>query len=128
MNRRELISKSMTTSAAALTLGMTSKLHAMVEKEETYQIRVEISRNHNHDLQLKSDDLFELIRESYLNDTVSLDIQGSSRHPHLINLTTDQIIVLIAEGALEVTSSRDAGHTHDVNLTFENIEEGKGES
>ncbi len=44
------------------------------------------------------------------------DIQGASGHPHTLVVTPAHFAMLAAGESVTITSSRDAGHTHDVTL------------
>jgi hypothetical protein len=71
---------------------------------------VQIGSNHGHAMTIAAADLESSAPKTY-------PIQGSSSHSHTVTITPAQFAMLRANGTLMVTSSTDAGHPHQVNVT-----------
>lgn len=69
-----------------------------------------ISANHGHTLMVTAADIAAGADKTY-------QIMGSSGHPHTLVITAAQFAMLAQNTAITVTSSRDAGHDHDVTVT-----------
>ena len=69
-----------------------------------------ITGNHGHSLVVPPADVLAGAAKTY-------NIQGTASHPHTITIRADQMTVLAANGTFTVTSTNDAGHTHDVTVT-----------
>lgn len=70
----------------------------------------QISANHGHALTVPIADVMAGVDKMY-------NIKGASAHPHMITITAAQFAMIKANTAITVTSSNDAGHTHDVTVT-----------
>jgi hypothetical protein len=68
-----------------------------------------ITGNHGHSLYVPRPDI-ELGQETVYN------IQGTSSHPHYVTLTADHFARLAQNQTFVVTSTNNAGHTHDVTV------------
>lgn len=68
-----------------------------------------ISANHGHSLILSE----EMIQSGL---TQEVDIKGQSGHPHRIVITEDHFRQLRLGQKISVSSSQDAGHTHEVQI------------
>jgi hypothetical protein len=68
-----------------------------------------VSRNHGHRA---------IITASQLEDgaAVRIDIRGDSPHLHLVDLSEDDVSAIGRGETVTRTSTRDAGHTHDVTF------------
>jgi hypothetical protein len=69
-----------------------------------------VATNHGHSMSVSSTELMAGAAKTY-------DIQGSSAHHHTVELTGDHFADLQAGKVVVVTSSTDAGHSHDVTMT-----------
>jgi hypothetical protein len=110
--RRDLLKKS--TGLLAVTLLATKALAQSVQCPEPVKLKIkvvisDISNNHGHEFTVELNELF-------MQNGQSLSIQGRSGHPHQITLTSDQLVSLAKGEIVEVTSSKDAGHSHNVML------------
>lgn len=121
MNRRNFFLNTAALGGVALLAQLPFKSKAadgeMVIVSET------ISANHGHQVGLDMADLINLLRQTKLTGSVTLDIQGASGHPHSIELIHEQLIDLFVDGNLVVISSKDAGHIHNVELIVDVIVE-----
>lgn len=70
----------------------------------------QISANHGHTLTVSAADVQAGVQRTY-------SIQGRSGHPHTITLNSSDFAALAAGNAVTVSSSFDAGHTHQVVVT-----------
>ena len=68
-----------------------------------------ISANHGHSLAVPAADISAGADKTY-------QIQGSSGHPHTVTITAAQFAMLAQNTSITVTSSNDAGHTHQVTV------------
>ena len=68
-----------------------------------------ISANHGHTAMIPAADVAAGIMKTY-------DIKGGSAHPHTITVTAAMFAMLKAGTMVVVTSSNDAGHTHNVSV------------
>lgn len=69
-----------------------------------------VATNHGHVMSVSTADLMAGAAKTY-------DIQGSSAHHHTVALTAQNFADLEAGKVVVVTSSTDAGHSHDVTVT-----------
>jgi hypothetical protein len=69
-----------------------------------------VATNHGHTMSVSSAELMAGADRTY-------DIQGSSAHHHTVALTAAHFADLEAGKVVVVTSSTDAGHSHDVTVT-----------
>lgn len=69
-----------------------------------------ISGNHGHSLVVPPADVLAGAAKTY-------NIQGTATHPHTITIRADQMAILAQNGMFTVTSTNDAGHTHEVTVT-----------
>ena len=69
-----------------------------------------ISANHGHTATVPAADVMAGVDKMY-------NIKGASAHPHMITITAAQFAMLRAGTPVTVTSSNDAGHTHNVTVT-----------
>lgn len=69
-----------------------------------------VATNHGHRMAISAADKLAGVAKQY-------DIQGSSEHNHTVSLSAQQFADLNGGKVVVVTSSNDAGHTHDVTLT-----------
>jgi hypothetical protein len=69
-----------------------------------------VSANHGHAAAIPAADVMAGVEKSY-------DIKGGSQHPHTITVTAAMFAMLKAGTMVVVTSSNDAGHTHNVTVT-----------
>ncbi len=65
---------------------------------------------HGHELPIEAADLDSTTDKTY-------DIQGSAPHAHMVTLTAAQLAELKAGQSVVVTSSVDAGHSHELTVT-----------
>jgi hypothetical protein len=70
----------------------------------------EIGTNHGHELNVSAADTTAATAKSY-------DIQGSSDHSHTVDLDSEDFADLADGTILILTSSTDAGHSHEVTIT-----------
>ena len=68
-----------------------------------------ISANHGHVAMVPAADVMAGVEKSY-------NIKGGSAHPHMITITAAQFAMIKAGTPVTVTSSNDAGHTHNVTV------------
>ena len=113
MQRRQFFKTAGAVTAAAATVGITSK--AFANDAETIEFQADITSNHGHDLQLDIVQVVELMGLT-AQKTVSLDIQGQSGHPHSIELDQASLVELLSQKSLSIESSEDFGHSHGVNI------------
>ncbi|MDQ3340755.1 MAG: hypothetical protein M4D80_36820 [Myxococcota bacterium] len=69
-----------------------------------------ISANHGHTAVIPAADVTAGVMKTY-------DIKGASQHPHTITVTPAMFAMLKSGMMVVVTSSNDAGHTHNVTVT-----------
>lgn len=69
-----------------------------------------ISANHGHTAMIPAADVAAGVEKTY-------DIKGGSQHPHSITVTAAMFAMLKAGTMVVVTSSNDAGHTHNVTVS-----------
>lgn len=69
-----------------------------------------IATNHGHTMTVSNAEIMAGAAKTY-------DIQGSSAHSHTVQLSADDFADLTAGSVFVVTSSEDAGHSHDVTIT-----------
>lgn len=69
-----------------------------------------ISANHGHTAVVPAADVAAGVEKTY-------NIKGGSAHPHTIVVTAAMFTMLKAGQMATVTSSNDAGHTHNVTIT-----------
>lgn len=80
------------------------------KKEDGNACSSEISNNHGHSLTISAADQAAGAAKSY-------DIKGGASHSHTVELDADDFAELKSGTSLIVTSSIDAGHSHDVEIT-----------
>src|SRR5215813_2394247 len=68
-----------------------------------------ISANHGHTLFVPAADVMAATEKSY-------NIRGTADHPHNITITQAQFGILAQGQTFVVTSTNDAGHTHNVTV------------
>ncbi|MCA9667003.1 MAG: hypothetical protein KC503_15495 [Myxococcales bacterium] len=68
-----------------------------------------ITANHGHTMTVTKADVAAAANKTY-------DIKGSSGHAHSVTLTAADFAQLAGGAAVTVTSTNDAGHTHDVTV------------
>jgi hypothetical protein len=71
---------------------------------------VEISNNHKHAMAVSSADVTAGTAKEY-------DITGTAPHTHKVSLAASDFKALADGDSVIVTSSTDAGHSHDVEIT-----------
>jgi hypothetical protein len=69
-----------------------------------------IAMNHGHSMQVTAADIDAGAAKTY-------DIKGSATHSHTVALTADDFKDLTPGSVFSLTSSVDAGHSHDVTIT-----------
>jgi hypothetical protein len=69
-----------------------------------------IATNHGHDMAVAAGDITAAAAMDY-------DITGTADHSHTVSLTAADMDTLAAGESVSVTSSSDAGHTHQVTIT-----------
>jgi cytolysin (calcineurin-like family phosphatase) len=69
-----------------------------------------VATNHGHSMTVSVADQMAGAAKTY-------DIQGSSAHHHTVALSAEHFADLDAGKVVVVTSSTDAGHSHDVTVT-----------
>jgi hypothetical protein len=69
-----------------------------------------IAANHGHALTISAADKMAGVAKDY-------DIKGSADHSHTVSLAADDFADLSGGTVVIVTSSTDAGHSHDVTIT-----------
>ena len=71
---------------------------------------VTIGTNHGHTLTVSKEDVNAAVAKTY-------SIQGSSGHDHMVTISADDFGKLKNKTAISVTSTNDAGHTHNVAVS-----------
>ena len=69
-----------------------------------------IASNHGHELVVP-------VADVEIGQDKTYDIQGTSAHPHTVTLSAADFSVLGTGATVTVTSSNDAGHTHQVTVS-----------
>jgi hypothetical protein len=69
-----------------------------------------IGTNHGHSMSLSAADVMAGVDKTY-------DIKGSSAHTHTVEITAAAFADMTPGSVVVVTSSTDAGHSHDVTIT-----------
>jgi hypothetical protein len=68
-----------------------------------------ITANHGHSLYVPRADIEAA-------QTMEYNIQGVSLHPHYVTLTPEHFAMLAENQSFRITSTNNAGHTHDVEV------------
>ncbi|HKY39269.1 MAG TPA: hypothetical protein VJN18_25200 [Polyangiaceae bacterium] len=69
-----------------------------------------IAMNHGHQMSVSAADQMAAADKTY-------NIAGSANHSHTVELTAEDFADLAGGTIVSVTSSTDAGHSHDVTIT-----------
>lgn len=119
MNRRQLLQKALLGGTALLSMKTLAQAagSASGTGASNLSLQVTISRNHGHDLTIVNTDEFVMLLRRIENEgSSSLSIQGRSRHPHMIEIDAQSAMDILLGKEVKFTSTRDAGHIHDVTL------------